>query len=116
MNLANKMCKLPSVHLKNCARSASKAVCSEQKIATFKSKSALTRSNLYKDMQEHANKVAPEDFKYLSETYVKRLHQVRTKGDHDILREGKMALWDYLMTYQQHYDEKSYSIRLRRRS
>lgn len=110
MNVAKKVYKLPPLYLQHGGRLASTKVCSEQKAKKNVLKSALNPSSLYKDMQQHASKVAPEDFKYLSETYIKRLHQVKTKGDHDILREGKMSLWDYLMTYQQHYDEKAVLI------
>ena len=70
-------------------------------------RSSSISSSLISDMKDHVSKVDPEDTKFLTDTFVKRLHQVKTKGDHPILQENKMSLWDYLMSYKDHYGEKA---------
>ena len=64
-------------------------------------------SEIELEMKEHASKMNPEDYEYLNKTLIKRIHQRKTRGDHDILREARISLWDYLMSYQKHFDEKS---------
>ena len=108
MASVTKFNRLNPVCLQTCIiRFASKATNSNPKKEKAKPKTSSNQSLLYDEMQQHANKVAPEDYKYLSETFIKRLHQVKTKGDHEILKEGKLALWNYIMSYQNQYDEKA---------
>ena len=117
MKFGIKIYKLNSIcHQRSLIRFASKAATSKQKTDkstskqktdNAKSKKQSETSSLYEDMQQRANDVASNDYKYLSETFIKRLHQVKTKGDHDILREGKMSLWNYIMSYQNQYPEKA---------
>ena len=59
------------------------------------------------EMKEHVKKLDPEDVEYLSDNLIKRIHQVKTRGDHSILYEGRMSLWDYLVSYNHHFDEKA---------
>ena len=108
MASVTKFNRLNPVCLQSCIiRFASKATNSNPKKEKAKPKTPSNQSLLYDEMQQHANKVAPKDYKYLSETFIKRLHQVKTKGDHEILKEGKLALWNYIMSYQSQYDEKA---------
>ena len=109
MTLITNFKRINTTFLKrNIIRLASNEAASKQKKEkTTRKKSPSQKSDLFENMQQHAETVASDDYKYLSETFIKRLHQVRTKGDHEILKEGKMSIWSYIMSYQRQYDEKA---------
>ena len=65
------------------------------------------KPSINQDMENYFKQNDPEDYKYLCETHIKRMHQTKTKGDHAILKEEKMSICQYLMSYQKHFSEKS---------
>ena len=72
MKFGIKIYKLRSIcHQSSLIRFASKAATSKQTRNDKKSKAQSKTSSLYEDMQQHANAVAPNDYKYLSETFIK---------------------------------------------
>ena len=75
-----------------------------------KGRRPLQPNVLNTEMSQYVSETDPEDFKYLNETLIKRIHQTRTIGDHDILRENKLSLWNYLQSYKDHFSEKSILI------
>ena len=65
------------------------------------------KPSINQDMENYIKQNDPEDYKYLCETYIKRMHQTKTRGDHAILKEEKMSICQYLMSYEKHFSEKS---------